>query len=101
VERLGRLVKAPTCAVVEFDGAIVEVETDRAPGLLAFSRGLPVVAVREAKERVRAAICDLGLRVAGQAALPLLRIVSSMRASSGRWPRRGSLSRPNAGHEVG
>ena len=84
MERLGGLVKAPTCPVVEVDGAIVKVETDRAPGLPAFNSGLPDVAVQEAKERVRTAICDLGPRAAEQAALLSLQIASSMRASSGR-----------------
>ena len=76
MERLGRLAKAPTCAVVELDGAIVEVEADRAPGLPAFNMGLPDVAVQKAKERVRAAIRDLGLPVPEQASIPSLRIAS-------------------------
>ncbi len=55
------LAKVISCAVVGLDGAIVEVETDIAPGLPLFAIvGLPDAAVQEAKERVRAAIRNSG-----------------------------------------
>ena len=58
------LAKSRTCAVVGLDGFIVEVEVDISPGLPAFNIvGLPDTAVQEAKERVRAAIRNSGLRV--------------------------------------
>ena len=53
------------CAVVGLDGCIVEVETDFNPraGIPSFSLvGLPGSAVRESKERVRAAIKNSGLQ---------------------------------------
>jgi magnesium chelatase family protein len=50
------------CAVVGLSGETVSVEVDIAPtGLPAFNIvGLPDVAVQEAKERVRAAIRNVG-----------------------------------------
>ncbi|MBI2847792.1 MAG: YifB family Mg chelatase-like AAA ATPase [Chloroflexi bacterium] len=55
------LAKVISCAVVGLEGAIVEVETDIAPGLPFFAIvGLPDTAVQEAKERVRAAIRNSG-----------------------------------------
>src|SRR3972149_492979 len=55
------LAKVISCAIVGLDGAIVEVETDIAPGLPFFAIvGLPDTAVQEAKERVRAAIRNSG-----------------------------------------
>ncbi len=55
------LAKVISCAVVGLDGAIVEVETDIAPGLPFFAIvGLPDMAVQEAKERVRGAIRNSG-----------------------------------------
>ena len=61
------LAKARTCAVVDLDGYIVEVEVDISPGLPSFTIvGLPDTAVQEAKERARAAIrnsgCEFPLR---------------------------------------
>lgn len=53
------------CAVVGLDGCIVEVETDFNPraGIPSFTIvGLPGSAVRESKERVRAAIKNSGLQ---------------------------------------
>ena len=53
------LAKVLTCAVVSLEAAIVEVEVDISPGLPAFNIvGLPDAAVQEARERVRAAICN-------------------------------------------
>jgi len=55
------LAKVISCAVAGLEGAIVEVETDIAPGLPLFAIvGLPDPAVQEAKERVRAAIRNSG-----------------------------------------
>jgi magnesium chelatase family protein len=57
------LAKVLSCAVVGLDGALVEVEVDIASGLSAFYIvGLPDAAVQEAKERVRSAIRNAGLR---------------------------------------
>ena len=53
------------CAVVGLDGCIIEVETDFNPraGIPSFSLvGLPGSAVRESRERVRAAIRNSGLQ---------------------------------------
>lgn len=56
------LAKVTTCAVIGLDGALVEVEIDIAnAGLPAFYLvGLPDASVREAQERVRAAIKNSG-----------------------------------------
>lgn len=55
------LAKAISNAVLGIDGYLVEVEVDLAKGLPAFNIvGLPDVAVREAKERVRSAIKNSG-----------------------------------------
>lgn len=55
------LAKARSCAVVGLEGALVEVEVDLANGLAAFNIvGLPDAAVREATDRVRAAIKNTG-----------------------------------------
>ena len=57
------LAKVLSCAVVGLEGAVVEVEVDIASGLTAFYIvGLPDTAVQEAKERVRSAIRNAGLR---------------------------------------
>ncbi len=57
------LAKVLSCAVVGLDGALVEVEVDIASGLSAFYIvGLPDAAVQEAKERVRSAVRNAGLR---------------------------------------
>jgi magnesium chelatase family protein len=56
---------AHACAVVGLDGCIVEVETDFNPRaqIPIFSLvGLPGSAVRESRERVRAAIKNSGLQ---------------------------------------
>ena len=64
------LAKVKTCAIVGLEGAIVEVEVDISPGLPSFTIvGLPDVAVQEAKERVRAAIKQLRLRLPHEAHL--------------------------------
>src|SRR5579859_3734609 len=50
-----------SCGVIGLEGALVEVEVDITPGLLAFTVvGLPDAAVNEAKERVRSAIKNSG-----------------------------------------
>lgn len=55
------LAKIKSCAVVGVEGLLVEVEVDLAKGLPAFSTvGLPEGAVREAKDRVRAAVKNGG-----------------------------------------
>jgi magnesium chelatase family protein len=55
------LAKVISCAVVGLEGAIVEVETDIAPGLPVFTIvGLPDTAVQESRERVRSAIRNSG-----------------------------------------
>ena len=57
------LAKAYSNAVVGIEGYLVEVEIDLAQGLPAFNIvGLPDVAVKEAKERVRAAIKNSGFQ---------------------------------------
>ena len=48
------------------DAYIVEVEVDLAPGLPAFTTvGLPETAVKEAKDRVRAALKNSGYQFPG------------------------------------
>ena len=60
--------KVKTCAVQGLDGYIVDVEVDISPGLPCFNIvGLPDTAVQEAKERVRAAIRNSGVRVSHEA----------------------------------
>ena len=55
------LAKCRTCAVVGLNGLIVEVEVDLLPGLPAFNIvGLPDAAVKEASERVRSAVRNVG-----------------------------------------
>ena len=56
------LAKARTCAVVGLEGELVEVEVDIASGGLPqfLVVGLPDDAVKEARERVRAAIRNSG-----------------------------------------
>ncbi|WP_457572827.1 magnesium chelatase domain-containing protein [Desulfolithobacter sp.] len=55
------LAKVLTCAVTGVEGRLVQVEVDLAQGLPGFSTvGLPEGAVREAKDRVRAAIRNGG-----------------------------------------
>src|SRR3990172_6729057 len=55
------LAKVSSCAVVGLDGEVVQVEVDISSGLPAFAIvGLPDTAVREAKERVRAAVRNSG-----------------------------------------
>jgi len=57
------LAKILSCAVVGVDGLIVEVEVDIVDGLPAFSTvGLPEIAVRESKDRVKAAIKNSGYK---------------------------------------
>jgi len=53
--------KVKSCALSGLEGHIVEVETDAAMGLPAFDIvGLPDAAVKEAKDRVRAAVKNCG-----------------------------------------
>ena len=67
------LARVRSCATVGLEGAIVEVEVDILPGLPAFHIvGLPDAAVREATERVRAAIRNSGYE------FPLRRITVSL-----------------------
>ena len=55
------LAKVISCAVTGVDGLLIRVEVDLARGLPYFSTvGLPEGAVREAKDRVRAAIKNSG-----------------------------------------
>ena len=55
------LAKVISCAVTGVDGLLIQVEVDLAQGLPSFSTvGLPEGAVREAKDRVRAAIKNSG-----------------------------------------
>ncbi|MGH7408853.1 MAG: magnesium chelatase domain-containing protein, partial [Candidatus Methylomirabilales bacterium] len=55
------LAKVLTGAVLGIDAYVVEVEVDLAPGLPTFTTvGLPDVAVREAKDRVKAALTNTG-----------------------------------------
>ncbi|MBV5316183.1 MAG: YifB family Mg chelatase-like AAA ATPase [Desulfobulbaceae bacterium] len=55
------LSKVISCAVTGVDGLLIQVEVDLAQGLPSFSTvGLPEGAVREAKDRVRAAIKNSG-----------------------------------------
>jgi len=55
------LAKVISCAVSGVDGLLIQVEVDLAQGLPSFSTvGLPEGAVREAKDRVRAAIKNSG-----------------------------------------
>ena len=80
VKRVGKqqgetmaLARVKSCATVGLEGAIVEVEVDISPGLPAFHIvGLPDAAVREATERVRAAIRNSGYE------FPLRRITVSL-----------------------
>lgn len=54
---------ARTCSValVGVDGVIVEVQADLEPGVAAFTLvGLPDKALTEARDRVRAAVCNSG-----------------------------------------
>jgi magnesium chelatase family protein len=55
------LAKVNTAAMVGMDALMVEVEVDISPGLPAtFIVGLPDTAVKEARDRVRAAIRNAG-----------------------------------------
>ena len=67
------LARAVTCAVVGLDGFVVQVEVDISPGQPQFKIvGLPDAAVREARERVRAAIRNSGCE------FPMRRITTNM-----------------------
>src|SRR5437868_5682827 len=56
------LAKVNSCAIVELEGTIVEVEVDSSRGLASFTLvGLPDAAVKESAERVSAAIKNSGL----------------------------------------
>lgn len=53
--------KTNTCALYGIQGHVIEVETDLSNGLPGFDIvGLPDAAVRESRERVRAAIKNSG-----------------------------------------
>ena len=67
------LAKVISCALVGLEGALVEVEVDIAPGLPNFFVvGLPDDAVREARERARAAVKNSGFT------FPMRRIVVNL-----------------------
>ncbi|MGA3094798.1 MAG: YifB family Mg chelatase-like AAA ATPase [Dehalococcoidales bacterium] len=67
------LAKVISCALVGLEGALVEVEVDIAPGLPNFFVvGLPDDAVREARERARAAVRNSGFT------FPMRRIVVNL-----------------------
>ncbi len=67
------LAKIISCALVGLEGALVEVEVDIAPGLPNFFVvGLPDDAVREARERARAAVRNSGFT------FPMRRIVVNL-----------------------
>ena len=67
------LARAVTCAVVGLEGFVVQVEVDISPGLPQFTVvGLPDAAVKEARERVRAAIRNSGCE------FPMRRITANM-----------------------
>jgi magnesium chelatase family protein len=67
------LAKVISCALVGLEGALVEVEVDIAPGLPNFFIvGLPDDAVREARERARAAVRNSGFT------FPMKRIVVNL-----------------------
>lgn len=67
------LARAVTCAVVGLEGFVVQVEVDISPGLPQFTIvGLPDAAVKEARERVRAAIRNSGCE------FPMRRITTNM-----------------------
>lgn len=60
------LAQVYTCAVIGLEGEIVKVEVDTGRGLPTFTLvGLPDAAVKEAAERVRAAIKNSGLTMPG------------------------------------
>ena len=67
------LAKVISCALVGLEGALVEVEVDIAPGLPNFFVvGLPDDAVREARERARAAVRNSGFT------FPMRRVVVNL-----------------------
>jgi len=67
------LARVASGAVVGLEGALVEVEVDLGPGLVAMTIvGLPDAAVQEARERVRAAVRNAG------AVFPLKRITVNL-----------------------
>ncbi len=56
--------KVHSMGLYRLDAFVVEVETDLSRGLPAFEMvGLPDAAVREARDRVRAALKNVGFRV--------------------------------------
>ncbi|MBN1123135.1 MAG: YifB family Mg chelatase-like AAA ATPase [Anaerolineae bacterium] len=66
------LAKVNSCALVGLDGTPVDVEVDMARGMPSISVvGLPSAAVKESKDRVRAAIKNSGLRFPGQGRLTI------------------------------
>ena len=65
--REGRmLARVKSGALLGVDAYLVEVEVDLAPGLPAFTTvGLPEIAVKESKDRVRAALKNSGYKFPG------------------------------------
>src|SRR4030066_986265 len=60
------LARVKSGALLGVDAYIVEVEVDLAPGLPAFTTvGLPETAVKESKDRVRAAVKNSGFKFPG------------------------------------
>ena len=81
------LARAVTCAVVGLEGYVVQVEVDISPGLPQFTVvGLPDAAVKEARERVRAAIRNSGCE------FPMRRITANMAPAD--LPKAGPRIRP-------
>jgi magnesium chelatase family protein len=61
------LAKVTSCALVGLDGVLVDVEVDNTRGMPGLTVvGLPDVAVRESKDRVRAAIKNCGMTFPNQ-----------------------------------
>ena len=76
-------------AVLGVDAYMVEVEVDIALGLPSFSTvGLPDLAVKESRDRVKAAIknCGFGFTIPCAASTPMARTRRAPSCSSGSWP---------------
>lgn len=86
------LAKVLTCAVMGLEGSLVEVDiaSGGLPNFLVV--GLPDDAVKEARERVRAALKNSGHGLSEQASTRLLRIAFSTRVCFGHWPKGRSFS---------
>ena len=92
------LAKVWTCAVVGLEGELVQVEVDIArQGLVQFNIvGLPDAAVREAHERVRAAVRNGGM------SFPTRRVTAQIRRQHRPWldnreERLGAVQRSSRG----